>query len=141
MEGKGHTTAALSIPTSPWTCKMVSVRFEHRVKTVTRLSLLIGCKRCKGHLCIFSKAVQMFSKLVLYSFINVFDCHNICEHKWKTAFLFCTFKILLCLSLKSNTLGFMLDSGELFRLNPSRFVQLISFTNRLDVQPFSSSLY
>lgn len=31
----------------------------------------------------------------------------------------------------------MLSSGELFRLNPSGLVQLISFADRLNVQPFS----
>lgn len=69
------------------------------------------------------------SKVVQYSFTNVLDSHDVCEQVWKRTFLLCTL-IMVCIFLKSNTLGFTLHSGELFRLNPSGFVQLISFADR-----------
>lgn len=55
-------------------------------------------------------------------------------------FLLCTL-IIVCIYLKFITLGFTLHSGELFRLNPSGFVQVISFADRLNVQLFSDSPY
>lgn len=80
------------------------------------------------------------SKVVQYSFINVLDSHDICDQVWKRNCLLCTLTIV-CIFLKSITLGFTPHSGELFRLNPSGFVQLISFADRLNVHLFSDSSY
>lgn len=96
---------------------------------------------CAGVHCVYlQRQLKGSSKVVQYSFINVLDSHDICEQVWKRIFLLCTL-IIVCIFLKSITLGFTLHSGELFRLNPSGSVQLISFADRLNVQSFSDSPY
>lgn len=104
----------------------------------TQLPLLVDCKLCRG--VYLQRQHKGSSKVDQYSFINVLDSHDICEQVWKRTFLLCAL-ILVCIFLKYITLGFTLHSGELFRLNPSGFVQLISFADGLNVQLFSDSPY
>lgn len=76
----GHVTRCQSFGTEKGTSQD-----EDRA---TCLSALGGCKLSKGvsWVCL-QRQSRGFSKLVLYRFTNVLDCHNICEYKWQRGFL------------------------------------------------------
>lgn len=143
---KGHSSAALSILTLPRTCNTLSVMLGQR-KGLPRMKtqLLVclsweaaNCPReshgyvCKGRAEVSpnQSCTDLLACLTVVLFVSTSG----------RGFLLSNYLMILPIFLKSSTLGFMFRSGELFRLNLSGFVWLISFADRLKIQPFSDSI-